>query len=349
LALRGVQTPQDEEEYQLQTPIEAKPGLATGSHVYTFRSAGADRSVLVEVISNRHEVKSWDFQRAASVSFKVKGREEHHGQRIVEVLYRLDSRVAAGDPAAQVIHVSESQEILAADSRGAEPRWIAAEDLLAGKHVLMAESLATPWAEIVSIAPPRRELYRTLSVHELTLLGGDSYSTNDLILRARSAPVPAPVTKRVVLPLKDLPQIGFVPQPKSLISSEADYWFRMSASFIPKCVDQSLAPRERVEAALAIKARLLEVAGKSLVGQSYKSEFMSRLSLPNIDALLPNFEQLSPELQEARAQEVIQQLSLPGEHKNHATAGGDGSSQISMLDGASVRFESGAWVRYPRA
>lgn len=209
------------------------PGIAAGWLVQSAMGAGHWKQTAVEKLSNRHQVASFDFDQDRLSAKKIQQRVEHTGQKIWRLGYKEDWRRGTKDENTTVVLLlSECQEVWAADGRDAPARWIQAVDLVPGRHVLkLALAHARgPWAELVIADTPKQDEDRNLTVHELILVDGDTYSVNDVLCRAASMPAAPPVKKRVVHPLKDFPRINFVPQPKTLSLAHAEVWYRKSAA-----------------------------------------------------------------------------------------------------------------------
>jgi hypothetical protein len=120
----------------------------------------------------------------------------------------------------------------------------------------------------------------------LVLVDGDRFLSNGLILRART--VESKVVKKCQINrIRDLTAINFVPQPSSLSTQSAEFWFRSNAALLPLCVDHTLSPHARLEAMLIVKNRLLDVAVMAMVGKKeIEKEFRMRHRVPSISDLV---------------------------------------------------------------
>lgn len=278
---------------------------------------------------------------------KVSQRIDHPAQRIIDIGYRADrDKGTPYESHLPVIFVSETQEVLAADGRGAPAHWVAAKDLIPGRHVLKLASAHEngPWAEIVSATYPMLEKYRHLPVHELVLVGSDSFAVQDVLCRASSVPAPSPTQKRLVYPLKDFPLINFVPQPKTLSLAHAEVWYRKSAALLPRCVVDTGDLVARVRAMLALKTRMREVAAKAVIETSLRNEFLTYHPLPKLEDLLPNPEQMAPEVLRRSVETAIQALSAPGDRRYSEFSGGMESHHVPVSRNERWTFDGTQWV-----
>jgi hypothetical protein len=320
------------------TDAVGQPGVASGTLVRNITSTSDGKQTRVEKLSNRHYVTAFDFDQGRWHEKRVKQRIEHTGQRILVLGYKKYGSII-------VLLVSEWQEIWAADGRDEPARWIKAKDLVAERHFLKVADAKKPWAKLVMAEPPKFAEYRDLSVHELVLVDSDSYIAGDVVCRTRSAPPPPPVKKRLFYPLKDFPLINFVPQPKTLTLAYAEVWYRKSAALLPRCIDESLEPMARLQAALELKQRMREVAAKSAMDTSLRGEFIAEHPLPTLEDLVPDHAQLAPETLKQAVETAIQTLSAPGERRYSEFTGGMESHYVWAARDEYWKFDGNQWIR----
>jgi hypothetical protein len=320
--------------------FEPHPGIASGMNVTTDVVKSWNRT-LAEKLGTRHRVVTFDIRTGQVAEKRIRQRIEHAGQTVLGLVFMPDWRVGSsedqGPNTGHVLALSSVQEVLAADDRSGTPRWIAARDLLPGRHVLrLAESVERPWAEIREVQPTDWGGGR---VHELVLEDCESFEVHGVLLRARQVPAKV-VKKRVVYPLKDHPALNYVPQPRTMSEVHAEIWYRKSAALLPQCIDAALPPRERVQAALDLKEKMRNVAAKATLEKMLHDEFIRHHPLPTLEELLPA-PGTAPEAALARAaDEAVRRLSEPGPRRYSDFVGGAESHEVQD-------FGTGTWVFGP--
>jgi hypothetical protein len=291
--------------------LDIQAGIPSGRLVDCGKNP--HRANCVEVLSNRYSVRSRD------TVFKVKERIDHPPQPLLVVGFVEDWNREPDGPE-RLSLLSAAQELLAADSRTEEARWIRADELRVGTHVLDVNS--DGWAELTSVKPCPWPQHNEKPVHELVLVDGDRFLCNGLILRARTVESKV-VKKRQINRIKDLTAINFVPQPSSLSTQSAEVWFRSNAALLPLCIDHALSPRAMLEAMLIVKNRLLDVAVMAMVGKKeIEKEFRMRHRVPSIADLV----QPSSSNHELAASMAL--LTQPGKQWFSIDAGGTKASVV---------------------
>lgn len=322
------------------------PGVASGESVIAVIGGGSQKQTCVEKLGNRHSIWSPDPANGKYWA-KVKQRTEHIGQRTVELNFRRDSmRGTKFEGCLFMVILGEAQEVWAATKRGAKPCWIAARDLQAERHVLKLDinDEVDSWGDLVLAAAPTRDGSLSLPIHELTLIDSDWFLVSDVICRATSVSASAPPKKRFVYPLKDVPLINFVPQPKTLSLAQAEIWYRKSAALLPRCVNEHAHPVERVREMLALKNRMRDVAVRALIETTLRSEFVETHPLPVLEDLIPNHDQLSREALENVVRSAVQALSEPGDRHYSEFCGGMESHRVWSEVGH-WEFNGSCWVQ----
>ncbi len=316
------------------------PGVAGINFVSTTRGAGNWKHHRVEELSHLFSIEGRDLESDQKVPLKISQIIVHQGQKILMLGFKPHwlQGTPHGDGMA-VLYLSEWQDVWAAAGSNGVPDWVKARDLLPGQHVLKLaiEHEKGPWAELVWADVPKRESFRALPVHELTLRGGEAFVVADVICRAISVPVPPVAKKREVFPLKDVPLVNYVPQPKTLTTAHAEVWYRKSVALLPSCVPAHAPPLERVKGMLALRARLLDVAAKAMVDPKLKPEFIKRHPLPSLEDL--------PCGTEAQFRIALDRLVDPGPLCYSEFTGGMESHYIWAQDLNYWSFDGTRWVQ----
>lgn len=328
-----------------------RPGIAAGSLVNAATpSSNYDKQIDIVKLSNRYFVTSYDFDQSKKLWPKVAKNIEHTGQTLLAILYKEDWRRGTDDDKfISVLVVSATQEVWAAEEREGTARWIAARDLIPGRHVLKQgfQNEKGPWAEIVDVKPPppTLERYQNAPVHELVLIDSESFKVSSVLCRTSSVPAPPPVKQRVFKPFKDFPLINFTPQRKTLRMAQAEIWYRQSAALLPRCIAETTEPLERVRAMLALKHLLREVAAKATAESKLRDEFIRDHPLPTLEELVPNHQQLAgADLARAIAA-AIDTLAAPGARRYSEFVGGMESYRVYDTDNKGYReFDGEQWV-----
>lgn len=327
-------------------------GLATGMYVRGAVGAGYEKQVNVENASNRHTIVCFDHEKMSTHWRKIKRRIEHVGQRLVEIRYKKDAHLGTEYQRFQsILVVAEHQEVFAADGRDMPARWIKAKDLIPQKHFLKLASKNPShfWAEVVFAAPAERKEYCNAAVHELVLVDGESFASGGVLCRTTSVKGEPLPRKRLVYPLKDYPIINFVPQPKTLAMAQAEIWYRMSVTLLPRCVEGRGNDIERLRKALELKLLLRDVAAKAMIESKLRGEFLTDHPIPELQSLLEQENYHSTAGQTSfEVENVIASLALPGDRRYSEFCGGMESHRV-WSEAGHWEFDGAQWVISPKS
>jgi hypothetical protein len=313
-------------------------GIAQTTLISASVGAGNEKQVAIEKLGSRHTLTSFDFEQGKKLWHKVKANNTHQGVKLVALGIKPDAWIGTEhERFTEVLVLSEHQEVWAANGRGQPAIWVAAKDLVPNQHVfpLGYAHEGGAWSALAWAKPPTWEKYQDAPVHELVLVGGNSYQISSILLRTSSVAEPPPVKKRLVYPLKDVPVINFVPQPKTLSLAQAEIWYRKSSALLPLAVSSVEPGPDQVQAMWALKHRLRDVAVKSAIETSLRHEFVSKHPIPDWPELLPGHEAMPPEALASQVEAALRLLASPGDRRYSEFCGG--------MESHRVRSEAGYW------
>lgn len=324
---------------------EKKIGIAATTRVRTIFGAGSEKTKPVETITNRHSVTCFDFSQNKKTWPKVKENIIHDNINLIELGFRPDSYLnTENESLVSVLVCNENQQVLAAVDRKSEPLWIEVKNLIPGKNVLRlgykTDKDPEPWAEIIwSGVSPKRYLPPDTPVHELVIIGFESYLVKEVVCRTSYIPdVPKP-KKRLLYPLKKYPHLNFVPQPKTLSLAQAEIWYRKSSMLLSKSVFGYKTDLEKLNLIIDLKIMIRDVAAKSVIETKFKNEFIKKHRTPNIDELILTASPSAFEIESA-----IEILNAPG--KRHYSEFADGmESHRVWSENGDWEFDGEKWIQ----